>query len=68
MQKEGKRVVQGKISMFSFLAALIVVIAKFMLEHADKDGNIYIKTPKQYFEEAKSGFLKFKAYLEDKHI
>ena len=31
-------------------------------------GNVYIKTPKQHYEEAKRGYSKFVAFLKNRHI
>lgn len=50
---------QEKISVFSLLAAIIVLAAKFLIEEADSEGNIYIKTPKEIFKETKIGAKRF---------
>lgn len=55
---------QGKISLFVFLLAFVVVITNLLLEKADKDGNIYIKTPRQIWNEVKAGYQNLKSYLK----
>ena len=57
---------QGKISVFAFLVAIVAVMVRLLMENADKEGNVYIKTPKQYFREIKSGFAKFKQYFKNR--
>jgi len=53
-----------KISLFSFLAALIWVSSKILQERTDSNGNIYIRTPKEIWNSTKAGWEKFKEYIK----
>lgn len=50
-----------KTTIFAFVAAVIYMVVRALAAHADKDGNIYIKTPKELWREWKKKFNDFKA-------
>lgn len=44
---------ETKITIFSFIAALIVFITREIASHADKNGDIFIMTPKQIYNKCR---------------
>lgn len=54
----------GKLVTFSFVAALVVFIAKALISKADVNGNIYIETPVGFLKKTKNNFVKSKTIIK----
>lgn len=50
-----------KITIFAFIAAVVVMFVRSLASCADKNGDIYIKTPKELWYDAKLKFDNFKS-------
>ena len=53
-----------KITLFSFIAAVIVFITKQIAAGADKEGNIFIPTPKQVYDKGICYFKRLEGYIK----
>lgn len=53
-----------KITLFSFLVAVIVFITRQIAEGADKEGNIFIPTPKQLYGKGICYFKRLGEYIK----
>ena len=55
-----------KIKIITFVAAFIFVIARILIGRADYNGNIYIRSPRNYFLDIQLGYEKAKGHFSRK--